>query len=371
MSLYKRAREELEEKRNRILSGKINCIPWGLKRFEDRLPGIEQGRYYLNTANSKVGKTQITDHLFVYNPIRQIIDDQLDVDLKIFYFTLEMTKEEKMIQAFSNILYVKEGIRIEPNDLLSKRNALAQTTLDLIDKYSHYFEKLEKHVEFIDDIKNPTGIYNFMREYANANGTQYKKTVDFKNNKTGEVFKKELDDYYQANDPEQYVMIIIDHIGLITPEKEGMKYLNLHESISKLSSNYLVRLRNKYNYIPVVIQQQASSQESLEQFKASKLKPTLAGLGDNKLTQRDANVILGLFSPFRHELPAYGNYDIKKFRDNIRFLEIVASRHGGNGTVCPLFFDGGVNFFRELPLSNDKESLEKVYKLLNTIPNRA
>lgn len=52
MSLYNRVYKNLINKRDRILSGKINCIPWGLPRFENQLPGIEQGKYYLLTANS-------------------------------------------------------------------------------------------------------------------------------------------------------------------------------------------------------------------------------------------------------------------------------------------------------------------------------
>lgn len=56
MSLYSRVYQSLVERRNRILSGKINCIPWKLPRFELQLPGIEQGKYYLITANSKVGR---------------------------------------------------------------------------------------------------------------------------------------------------------------------------------------------------------------------------------------------------------------------------------------------------------------------------
>jgi len=53
MSLYGRVYDSIIERRERILSGKVNCIPWGLPRFETQLPGIEQGKYYLLTANSK------------------------------------------------------------------------------------------------------------------------------------------------------------------------------------------------------------------------------------------------------------------------------------------------------------------------------
>jgi hypothetical protein len=54
-SLYDRVFGTLVERRDRILSGKINCIPWSLPRFEEENPGIEQGKYYLVSANSKVG----------------------------------------------------------------------------------------------------------------------------------------------------------------------------------------------------------------------------------------------------------------------------------------------------------------------------
>jgi hypothetical protein len=367
--LFNKTLNYIQDRRERLLSGKINCIPWGLSRFEEESPGIEQGKYYLITANSKVGKTQITDFLFLYNTIKQVIDNDLNINLKIFYFSLEMSKEEKMLSAFSNIIYVKEGIRISPRDLKSTKHdrILNQETIDTIKKYKPYFDKIEEIVEFIDDIRNPYGIYKFMRSYAQNSGVQHKRDIKFTNKKTGEIITKEVDDYYEADDPEEYVMCIIDHISLITTETIRGQKLNLHESIVKLSSDYLIKLRNKYNYIPIVIQQQASAQESIENKKYDRLKPTLDGLGDCKLTQRDANVILGLFSPFRHDIPEYWGYDIKLFKDNIRFLEILGGRDGGGGTVCPLYFDGAVNYFRELPLPDNIKGIKNVYRLLNKI----
>mgnify|MGYP000138504923 FL=1 len=52
MSLFKRVYNDLIERKERIISGKINCIPWNLPRFENELPGIERSKYYLITANS-------------------------------------------------------------------------------------------------------------------------------------------------------------------------------------------------------------------------------------------------------------------------------------------------------------------------------
>ena len=143
--------------------------------------------------------------------------------------------------------------------------------------------------------------------------------------------------------------------------------MSLHESIGKLSSDYLVKIRNRFKYIPVVIQQQASSQESIENKKFNKLKPSLDGLADNKTTQRDFDYILGLFSPFRHEIPNYLNYDITFFQDNIRFLEILGGREGGGGTICPLYFDGAVNYFKELPLPKDEKGMKAVIEFLSVM----
>lgn len=145
--------------------------------------------------------------------------------------------------------------------------------------------------------------------------------------------------------------------------------MDLHSSIGVLSSDYLIKLRNRFNYIPVVVQQQAASQESVENKKANKLKPSLDGLGDNKMTQRDCNVAIGLFSPFRHEIPEYMGYDITFFKNNIRFLEVLANREGSAGDICPLYFDGAVNYFKELPKPKDHEEMSKVYKFIKNLRN--
>jgi len=275
------------------------------------------------------------------------------------------SKEEKMLSAFANILYIKEGLRISPKDLKSTKadTVLSEEILNIIKKYEPYFDKIEEIVEFIDDIRHGFGMFNLVRDYAMANGKLHKRTIEIEGKIT------EVNDFYEPNDPDEYVMVIIDHISLISSEKRNGVQLTLHESISVLSSDYLIKLRNRFNYIPVVIQQQSAAQESIENKKFNKLKPTLDGLADNKLTARDANVILGLFSPFRHEMPDYYGYDVTFFKDNIRFLEILGGRSGGAGTICPLYFDGAVNYFKELPLPDDNVAISKVRQFINTIRN--
>ena len=370
MELYNRVIDDLITRKNRLEEGKVNSIPFSLHRFSTELPGIEQKTTYHVTASTKVGKTQLSDYLFLYTPYFYALKNKEKIRLKIFYFTLEMSKEQKYQQFMCHLLFMlsRGNIRITPKDLRSAdiRNPLSQDILDILasDTYKQYFQFFEETVVFIDNIKNPFGIYKFMKQYAQSNGVQHTKIVPFFNNNTGEVeSQQEIDDYYEANDPDEYVECVIDHIALLSPEKNG----TLRDAIVKFSSEYSITLRNKYRYIMIIVIQQAAAQEGNENRKLGKLQPTLDGYGDAKVIARDADVIIGLFSPFRHGIQSYENYDITKFRDNIRFMELIAGREGGGGTVCPLFFDGGVNFFSELPLPNESELLKSSFKMLDRI----
>ncbi len=162
MKLIDKVYEDLENRRNRLLSGKVNCIPWGLPRFEEYNPGIEKGTYILLTANSKVGKTQIADFLCVYNAFRQIKEHNLPIKLVVKYFSLEMSVEEKITQFLSNLIFYKSGGRyiISPKNLRSTRNAVPREILDFIKLHQDYIDEFLLCVEFIENIRHPYG-----REY--------------------------------------------------------------------------------------------------------------------------------------------------------------------------------------------------------------
>lgn len=51
---FDRALDELSERRQRIIDGKINCIPLPFPRLRAWLPGTEKRRYTIITANQKV-----------------------------------------------------------------------------------------------------------------------------------------------------------------------------------------------------------------------------------------------------------------------------------------------------------------------------
>ena len=59
MSLRERVYDNLVKRRNRILEGKINCIPSSFARFSGDFIGIEQSTYYCISSFTK-GKFIVT-----------------------------------------------------------------------------------------------------------------------------------------------------------------------------------------------------------------------------------------------------------------------------------------------------------------------
>lgn len=362
-NLINRTLKNLEYRRNRVLNGDINCIPLPFNRFIADLPGIEQGTYYLISGLSKSSKTQLTNYLFVYNSLLYAYDNPNKLSVKFFYFPLEETPESITLRFISFLLWIKFKIRVSPTDLKSTNSdkPLDDSILEKLhnEEIQSILRFYESKVEFLSD-RNPTGVWKVAKNYAENNGKTFYKDLKIKDKNTGLEETMKVFDYYTPNNPNEYVFIIVDHVSLIDPEKG----YQLRESINKLSE-YMVILRNRYNYIPVVVQQQSVETGNLEAFKANKIRPTLAGLGDSKYTGRDCTVMIGITNPFAFELPEYYGYDIRKLRGNFRIMEIVLNRNGISNGICPLYFDGAINYFKELPKPNEREELNKVYRYLD------
>ena len=100
----------------------------------------------------------------------------------------------------------------------------------------------------------------------------------------------------------------------------------------------------------------------LDAFKSNKIRPTLAGLADSKDTGKAVDVMLGITNPFSFEIPEYLGYNIKILKGNFRCLEIVLNRSGESNAICPLYFNGAVNFYKELPRPSDSIEIERIYR---------
>lgn len=286
MSVTDRVIGNFKEKRNRLLNGLINSIPTPLKRFSNELLGVEQKKMYVVTSTTKGAKTQFSSYYFIYHPIIYAYNHPEKLKVKIFVYPLEETPEDFITRFMSYLLYITSNgkWRISPIDLNSTRNdkVLPEEVIKTLesDNYQKMLSFFESCLVFSNST-NPTGVYNECKQYAEENGIVHTKKKKIKDENG---ITREIDgfDYYEPNNPDEYRLIFVDHVSLITTER-GM---TLKQSIDKLSE-YCVILRNRYGFSPVLIQQQAFENEGLDAIKLGKIRPTLSGLADSKYTARD------------------------------------------------------------------------------------
>jgi hypothetical protein len=223
---------------------------------------------------------------------------------------------------------------------------LTDDVLQKVEECRETIEDMQKYIEVVDYIFNPYGIYKYVDTF-------------FKNPLVGhEEFDVEhaekVSKKYVYNNPNLWVFVITDHISLLTPEKGE----TLHEAMGRYSKQFCLKgFTKKYNCVTINIQQQEASKEKLEYFQGQsideKLEPSLDGLANNKETQRECNLILGVFAPERYNIGKHRGYDIRKLGNKYRSLKILKDRD--NGLVnyyIGMYFNGAANYFEELPTAD-------------------
>lgn len=257
MGLIDETLEYLHERRQNLIDGKVNCIPSPFVSFRQDFVGIEKETFYCVTANQKAGKSQFASFMFIYIPILYAYYNSDKVRVKIFYNPLEESKRKVTMRFMRYLLYIHSGfkIRITHQELTStlEGNPVNPKVLELLEseEYKKILNFFEEHVVFLEE-KNPTGCYKTLIKYACENGERVKSPITI-TDEFGETKTVNKIVEYKPNDPEEYVIILTDHVGLLQPEKGKDK----RETINKFCE-YMMELRDYYRYIPVIVQQQSA-----------------------------------------------------------------------------------------------------------------
>lgn len=107
------------------------------------------------------GKTQIADFLFVLSVIMYAYNNRDKVRVKILYFSLEMSIQEKMSQwtCFWLYWFSKGRIRIDTKQLnsLNEESPVSEEVLQILEsrEYQDFFDFLEDTVVFNETDRNP------------------------------------------------------------------------------------------------------------------------------------------------------------------------------------------------------------------------
>ena len=153
--------EGLRKIKNSKESGKIFCIPFNqYPKMATSVPGIVPGMITCITAASGIGKTQFAKAIAVRAPLEYAAKH--DVNLKIFYFALEESKQEFIDSMICNFISIKCNVNIDILTLQGFRDeSLSDDLMNLIEMHMPKIEAMLDNVEIIDSVYNPTGIYKY------------------------------------------------------------------------------------------------------------------------------------------------------------------------------------------------------------------
>src|SRR5574343_2104113 len=98
MNLFNKTVEGIKKRRQNVLNGGINAIPFPLPALPRYVPGIMKGTQYGITGDSGASKSKLLRYMFVQTPFDFYYKNknEMNIDVEIFLFSLEDNAEVVM-----------------------------------------------------------------------------------------------------------------------------------------------------------------------------------------------------------------------------------------------------------------------------------
>lgn len=330
-----------------IKNGDINFLPIydALPSLKETFPGFIKGDHGIVSANTGIGKTKFTH--FILNTLTNLKKRKPKLKINIIYNTLEESSEK--FKSNYVIGYLDEfGEQVSYYQLLGySETPLTERQLDLAKQATEYYEiEIEPYLTLVT-MSDATNFFDFVVKEMNKYGYLTKMII---NDQEEEV--------YLYNDPNQFIIVVSDHIGCYRPRKGTTLYDTL-QNFCITQSRVILGL--KYGCINFLIQQQMKAKEQIEanikpKTFIEKVKPSIDGLALYKNSADDATFVIGIFDPHKwKEHLIGGNYnginlnDIERTGLRLRSLCFLKTREGVlEDREMVVYFNGATNQFTEI-----------------------
>lgn len=335
--------------------GKYQGLCNGLGRINKHIYNMQRKWYYLIGGLSNSGKTILVDSM-LQTAILDAHNQGIKID--VFYYSYEIDGETKFAQWLSNYIFQKYNIEISPEKIAGLGdNRLSPHEKDLCEMEMVNMEKIFNAINFRFDPTNPTGIYKEIFDYYTKNGQwveeEYTTIERDRNDNEFEVKKKRIV-RYKPNDPEKYVIVVIDHIALCKEER----HYNLKQNIDKMSE-YAVWLRNICGATFIMLQQFNQGLHSIERKKYSgeDLLPQQNDFKDSGNPYQDSDTALGIMNPHAMNTSSTKiiGYNLAKIKTNFRVINIIKNRKGRASVAFGYYFNPKTGFFKNVSLPDTLE----------------
>ena len=368
---YNHFKELVLDEVDKGIEGRNTGIPLPLKKLEKVINGIQKQMYCLYGGASGTGKTALVDFLYVLAPYiwmqrQELLPDGSDIKFKVIYRSMERSKKYKLQKWTCAYLYLIHGLVIDVPTI----NGWASKLFDVTPEIRKQIETAEEFingmldsgvVQIHDGAENPTGISKSIREYACSVGTLKEER---KVSKEGNTYTEKS---YTPHDPNLTTMIIEDHLGKLKLEKIEGRY-DLKLTIDKMSE-YNGILRDLYGFTVIAISQFNRSLADSTRMRNKVLAPEPSDFKNTGNTYEDADLVIGLFNPFKLKVTNDLGYEVDKFinaggYNRYRSIHVLKNSFGVDDIAMGLYFIGEMGLWKELPKPDQTADLKVIYKNL-------
>lgn len=305
--------------------GRNHGLSIGLPKLEEITGGLTKSTFTLLFASSGVGKSSCALYSYVYIPLKEHLEDN---KIKIVFFALEMKESFIIAKLLSTYLYDTYHIRISAKQILSigKDYTLPDDVYEYVQLGYKWLEKVYKKLIIFDGAHTSDKVISEIMQILKEEGT-------FEN------------DIYTPNNPEQTILAIIDHAGLLVPSNGRNKKGEIDDCANKL-----VVVRNKTDLSVLFIMQSNRSVANMDRKKNEAfMEPMVEDIKETGTPSEASELILAVYNPQVDKRSSYRGYQVKDMGYRFRSILVLKSRYGENQVADCCFFDGMTNKWVELP----------------------
>jgi replicative DNA helicase len=318
-------------------------ISTGMTTLDSVIFGIQRKYLYTIGADTAGGKTSFAIDTFVYN----LIKNGGDKNLAILYYSFEMSGDILYAKLLARRIYDEYGEVITYEDILSLTKPISNEQAALVEMATPWLLSLEDKVTIYDKALSPNGIYATCKQWLKRFGT----FVDIAEHK----------EEYVEDDPSQYRVVVIDHVGLITGPGSKKEKIDL-------TTDYLISFRNKCGITGIFVQQLNRNAKSMDRKTNGYELIQLDDFKDTSGTTDASEVVIALYFPYREKIARCEGYPIQNvLKKRFRLCQILKNRYGQADVNKGLLFYGEIGMFAELPKPEDIGDYEP-YLTLNKRP---
>ena len=319
--------------------GKNIGLNTGIPKMDAYTGGIQRGNYTLIFGLSGSGKSAWVLYNNIYRPLK----DNPDKDIKIIYFSLEMSSETLLAKLLSLYIYEEYNHIISYQKLMSWSEILDDESYEYVKKGRAWLDSIEDKLLIYDESLTSKSFYAIMMENLKLWGS-FSKSIDGRRR------------IYTKNKDDQWIWVIIDHLGLCSPSPGSTKKQEI-DDISSMS----VKFREICGISFYMLMQQNREASNMDRRKAELTELSDEDIKDSGNPYNDCLVCIGIYHPLKYKIKNHKGYpiiveienpapeDFIGLRDTYRAAQLIKNRFGKSDKIIPVSFYGEIGYWKELP----------------------